>query len=204
MKKRIIIATLIAVLLTIGGIILYLDPFKEETKPEIVEVKAIDNIGKFGYVLYENKTEVYKEYFNTLKDTLNQEVIDEKKYAELLAELFVIDFYTLNNKTSNTDIGGIEFIHKEAKDTFILSAKDTIYKYVESNVYGDRKQKLPEVATVTLKNITNEKFTGEKVSDDNCYKVEMTLTYKEDMGYPTTVTTTLVHGGEKLYIVEVK
>lgn len=204
MNKKVIIGVLIAIILITGGTILYLDPFKEEVKPEVVEVKAIDNIGKFGYVLYENKTDVYKEYFNNLKETLNQEIIDEKKYAELLAELFVIDFYTLSNKASNTDIGGIEFVHKEAKDTFILAAKDTIYKYVESNVYGDRKQKLPEVATVTLINTKNEKFTGEKVTDDNCYKVEMNLTYKEDMGYPTTVTITLVHSGEKLYVVEVK
>lgn len=204
MNKKVITGVLIAIILITGGTVLYLDPFKEEVKPEVVEVKAIDNIGKFGYVLYENKTEVYKEYFNNLKETLNQEIIDEKKYAELLAELFVIDFYTLSNKVSNTDIGGIEFVHKEAKDTFILAAKDTIYKYVESNVYGDRKQKLPEVATVTLVNTKNEKFTGETVTDDNCYKVEMNLTYKEDMGYPTTVTITLVHSGEKLYVVEVK
>lgn len=205
MKKKIIISVVVILILTISGVFVYLNFFKEEEKkPEVVEVKVVDNIGKFGYILYENKNELYKEYFNMLKETLNQENIDEKKYAELLAELFVIDFYTLNNKASNTDIGGLEFIHKEAKDTFILAAKDTIYKYVESNVYGDRTQKLPEVATVTLTNTINEKFTGEKVTDENSYKVTMTLTYKEDMGYPTSVTITLVHVEEKLYIVEVK
>lgn len=204
MKKKIIICSTIVIILALCAVGCYfLFGNKEETSP-LPEVKAVDNIEKFGYTLYDSKTELYKTYFNQLKDTLNQENIDEEKYAEIIAELFVIDFYTLNNKVTNTDIGGIDFIHEEARETFKLAAKDTIYKYVESNVYGERTQKLPEVSEVALVNISNSKFEGEKVTDENSYNVILGVTYKEDLGYPINVILTLVHVENKLYIVEVK
>ena len=59
--------------------------------------------------------------------------------------MFVTDFYTLSTKVTNQDVGGLEFIYSKNKDNFKLKASDTLYKYIESNVYGDRKQKLPEV-----------------------------------------------------------
>ena len=201
-KKAIyIVGTIILLLILILFIWFFF--FKEEEKT-VTEVKAIDNIEKFGYILYENKTDLYKDKFNELKEVLNNEEINETKYAELLAQLFVTDFYTLENKVTNTDIGGIDFIHPEGKETFRLAAGDTIYKYIENNVYGDREQDLPEVSNVEVKSNEQQKYESDNVKDENGYVISLDIEYVEDLEYPTSVTLTIVHDESKLYIVEVK
>ena len=116
-------------------------------KGKPVEVAAkIDSIKGYNYVLYEDSTELYKTLYYELKEVLEAEVIDEAKYAEIVSKMFVVDFYTLNTKVTNQDVGGLEFIYSDNKENFKLKASDTLYKYIESNVYGDRTQKLPEVS----------------------------------------------------------
>jgi hypothetical protein len=110
----------------------------------------------------------------------------------------------LSNKVTNTNIGGVEFVHKEALETFKLAASDTMYKYIESNVYGERKQELPEVKEVTIANVLNQKFESEKVNDDLAYNVTLNIVYQKDLGYPKEVNLTLVHLENKLYVVQVK
>lgn len=204
MNKKVKIGIIVAItilLSIIGGYFIFGNRQKTEPLPVI---KEIDNIEKFGYVLYDNKSELYKTYFEQLKETLNQEEVNESKYAEILATLFVVDFYSLNNKVTNTDVGGLDFIHEQALETFRLKAQDTIYKYIESNVYGERKQKLPEVKNVTVVNIEQTKFESDVVSDELAYTVNLTIEYVEDLKYPKEVKLTIVHVEEKLYIVEVK
>lgn len=204
MNKKVklgIILTVTIVLAIIGGYMIFGNREKSEPLPAI---KEIDNIEKFGYVLYDNKSELYKTYFEQLKETLNQEEVNEEKYVEILASLFVIDFYSLNNKVTNTDVGGLDFIHEQALETFRLKAQDTIYKYIESNVYGDRNQKLPEVKNVTIVKVEQTKFESNVVSDELAYTVNLKVEYVEDLKYPTEINLTIVHVEEKLYIVEVK
>jgi len=204
MNKKVklgIILIVTIVLAIIGGYMIFGNIEKSEPLPVI---KEIDNIEKFGYVLYDNKSELYKTYFEQLKETLNQEEVNEEKYVEILASLFVIDFYSLNNKVTNTDVGGLDFIHEQALETFRLKAQDTIYKYIESNVYGDRNQKLPEVKNVTIVKVEQTKFESNVVSDELAYTVNLKVEYVEDLKYPTEINLTIVHVEEKLYIVEVK
>ena len=123
--------------------------------------------------------------------------------------MFVTDFYTLSTKVTNQDVGGLEFIYSKNKDNFKLKASDTLYKYIESNVYGDRKQKLPEV--VEFVSCTskvdgynyNDKDTGLKIFDTKSYVVNVTWKYKEDLGYQTKATIRLVHEDIVLSIVSV-
>ena len=79
-----------------------------------------------------------------------------------------------------------------------------MYKYVESNVYGNRKEKLPSVKSVEVTNLKNEKFESEKVSDENAYITTLSVDYVVDLEYPKEVILTIVHSDNKLYIVEVK
>lgn len=200
-KKNIILAVLILIICLIL-FTFYIN--NKSSNKEVNEVKIVDNIEKYGYTLYDNKSSLYKEKFSELKEILNKEDFNEKEYAEKIAELFTIDFYDLNSKKTNTDIGGIDFIHKNAKDEFILAAKDTLYKYIESDVYGGRNQKLPEITTVVVSSIENVSFKSDKLSDEKSYEIKVDITYKEDLEYPTSVTLTLIHDENKLYIVEVK
>lgn len=179
---------------------------KEEKKPVVDEVKKEDEIQtkEFDYVLYDTKSDVYKEYFAKLKEELLKEEVNDEEYAKIVAELFVIDFYSLEDKKTSTDVGGLDFIHSEIKENFVLKATDTIYKNVQSNVYGDRKQSLPKVVGAEIKEITKKKIASGNIKDDNGYSATVSIKYEKDLGFPKEVTLTLVHQESKIYIVEVK
>ena len=156
-----------------------------------------------------NSTHAVVGRINELKEILEAEVIDEAKYAEVISKMFVVDFYTLSTKVTNQDVGGLEFIYSNNKDNFKLKASDTLYKYIESNVYGDRKQKLPEVSEfVTCVSKVDgynysDKDSGLKIFDTKSYLVTVTWKYKEDLGYQTKATIRLVHENNVLSIVSV-
>ena len=178
------------------GYVVYNDFFKK-----VEEDVVIKNLELYGYSLQESDTELYKSEFDNLSNTLNKETIDFEEYAKCISKLYVIDFYTLSNKLSNTDIGGLEFIYPEIKDNFKLKAKDTIYKYVEVNYNGKREQKLPEVSEVNVEEVTESKYKiGEEEFDS--YVVKTRWQYVEDLGYQTSAKLTIIKDSSKLYIVE--
>lgn len=187
------------------------DFLKNDSKPEVIEeAKKLDYIKGFDYELYDSSTELYQILYYELKDTLEADTIDYEKYAETISKMFVVDFYTLNNKVTNQDVGGLEFIYSNNKDNFSLKASDTMYKYIESNVYGDREQKLPEVSEILTSEVSVNayKYTDEDskftISDDNGYIVKLTWSYKEDLGYQKSATIRLVHEDKVLSIVSVE
>ena len=202
-KYLIIVLVVLGVALLAFGAYKYLNRGK---KPVVDEVKEEDKIDtkEFDYVLYDNKSDLYKEYFSKLKEELLKDEVNEEEYAKIVSELFVIDFYSLQDKRTSTDVGGLDFIYEEMKENFILKATDTIYKYVESNVYGDRKQELPKVTAVEIKEATKTPVKFAKAQDEFGYKVVVTITYEKDLGFPKEVTLSLIHKESKLYIVEVK
>ena len=178
------------------GYVVYNDFFKK-----VEENVVIKNLELYGYSLQESDTELYKSEFDNLSNTLNKETIDFEEYAKCISKLYVIDFYTLSNKLSNTDIGGLEFVYPEIKDNFKLKAKDTIYKYIEVNYNGKREQKLPEVSEVNVEEVTESKYKiGEEEFDS--YVVKTRWQYVEDLGYQTSAKLTIIKDSSKLYIVE--
>ena len=178
------------------GYVVYNDFFKK-----VEEDVVIKNLELYGYSLQESDTELYKKEFDNLSNILNKETIDFEEYAKCISKLYVIDFYSLSNKVSNTDIGGLEFIYPEIKDNFKLKAKDTIYKYVEVNYNGKREQKLPEVSEVNVEEVTESKYKiGEEEFDS--YVVKTRWQYVEDLGYQTSAKLTIIKDSSKLYIVE--
>lgn len=175
---------------------------KLTTKKEVVtkEVEVIDSINNFDYHLNDNETKYYNELFTSLKELLNNEGYDEKEYAILVSKLFLADFYDLNSKVMKSDVGGIQFVYSNYRNDFTLGAVDSIYKFVESNVYGDRKQKLPVVKNVELVNVSNDSFEYLDEVDENAYYLDMKIDYEKDLGYPTLVSLILIHNGDKLEI----
>ena len=128
--------------------------------------------------------------------------VDEEEYATLMSKLFVVDFYSLKYAISKSDVGGIQFVYSDYQDTFTTKAKDTVYAYVKSNVYGKRKQDLPNIKSIKVTNIEQKEYDGDKVQDDEAYYVELEITYDEDLDYPTTASLILVHDDKKLEVVE--
>lgn len=190
------------VLLSLIGILALYLCYTLRGKEELPSAKNVDKIAEFNYYLDDNDSELYRNCFVELKEVLNND-INYDEYAKLLSSLFVIDFYTLDNKVTNMDIGGLQYLYPDIKDNFILKASDTIYKNVKSNIYGDRDQKLPIVTDVEIISIENVTFEYENTIDKNAYKIFIYLDYQEDLGYPNEVELTVIHVDKKLAIVEV-
>lgn len=199
LNEKAIVITFIFVGFVLFGLLGF-NVYNDFIKDDSVKVKELDKIDLFGYVLDENDTKIYKKYFNELNKVLSSEEINYEEYAKLLSKLFVIDFYTLSNKVSSTDIGGLEFVHNDLLDNFKLNAGDTIYKYVESNINGERKQELPEVSDVIVNSVFDTKYTYDKKEYDS-YIVDVNWTYKKDLGYQDKMKLNIIKDGTELYVV---
>ena len=165
------------------------------------ERKKLDSIELYGYTLSKNDTEIYKTYFKELSKVLNDKTIDYTEYAKLISKLFVIDLYTLDNKLASTDIGGLEFLHKDLKDNFKENMGSTLYNFVESNIDGKRTQELPIVKDVNVSDVFETKYTYNKTEYD-AYIVSTDITYEKDLGYPKSMKLTIIKDNNILYIVK--
>lgn len=191
---------LLVILLIVIGVKVYFDFFRNDNREEETR-KNLDSLELYGYTLDDEDTELYKIYFNELKDILNEENIDNEKYASLLVQLFVVDVYNLNNKLTSTDIGGLEFIHADMVENFKINLGDTMYNTIESNLYGDRVQNLPVVSDVIINSIreTTYEYNGAEYLG---YIVDASWEYETDLGYENNASFVLIDDNNKLNIVE--
>lgn len=182
-----IIVSLILLVILVGSVIVKLTS-------EVKATATIDTIENYHYILTDNDTDYYKKTFKELKQVLKEEV-NEEEYAKTISKLFIIDFYSLSTSVNKNDVGGVQFVKEDYRDTFIKIAKDSIYNSVENNIYGDRKQKLPTVTNVEVTNISKEK-------DD--YIVTASITYEENMGYASSVEINIIKRDNILEISSLK
>ncbi len=199
--KRLLIILLIVVLFALC--IIYLINNFTVKKPVNKEAKIIDEIKDYGYVLEDNETNLYKDLFKQLNTVLSKDEIDYEEYAVLASKLYVADFYNLDNKTTKNDVGGSQFIYSSALDNFLLKAKDTLYKNVQSNIYGDRKQELPVVKSIEEVSVEKTTYTINK-EEKEAYQVVLNWEYEKDLGYDDEKTIILAKEDKKLGIVETK
>ena len=185
-------------LLIIGviGFKVYNDFFKDKAA-----TKKLISLDLYGYVLRNNDPQLYKDNFKALEKTLNETPINYEEYAKGISKLFIIDVFNLNNKQSSTDIGGLEFLHKDLKDNFKDNMGATLYKNIENNLDGKRTQSLPEVSSILVSDVFETKYTYNKVEYD-AYIVTLNWEYKVDLGYATSMKITLIKDGNFLYIVK--
>ncbi len=196
-----IVVLLLVGVLAYGGFRIYskLNSSDVAKKPEVV-----NEIKEYGYKLEDNATKLYKSLFEQLKDTLSKEEVNDEDYAKLIAQLMVADFYNIDNKISKSDVGGTDFVLKDYRENFATEATNTVYKYVEHNIYGDRKQELPKVKNVTVKNTRSGSYSYKKITDANAWIITVNIEYEKDLGYPTEVTVKMLHNENKLEVFYMK
>ena len=203
-KAKITIITVIVLLVVaVAGIFIYKSFL---SKPVIKEAKVLKEIKEYGYVLKDNKSKKYQELFKDLVKILESDEVDYEKYASKLSEMFVVDFYSLADKTAKTDVGGVDIVHPDILNNFLENAENTFYKYVESNIYNNRKQNLPEVNTVEVESVEKTTFTYNDTIDENAYEVKVKWDYtdSEFANYQNEATLIFVNQDKKLYLVELK
>lgn len=203
-KKRKIKLKKIFLLLLLIISVIFAYKYMNRKQPETKEVEVIDSIDDFGYNLNDNETKYYNELFNQLKELLKEQEYDEEKYATLIGKLFLTDFYDLDNKVMKSDIGGTQFVYDQYREDFISGAMDTVYKYVESNVYGDRKQELPIVKEINVENITTDSFKYGDNVDNKAYYITLNINYVKKLEYPTKVELVLIHNNNRLEIAKLE
>lgn len=198
---KILIIVIIIAVFVFGCYYVYDNYIKEKPEPK-QEVKIVREISKYGYSLNDRHTKVYKKYFSELEKILLEEQINYEEYAKVCAKLFIIDFYTLDNKESKNDIGGLEFIKPSMKDNFIDQARGTFYRYVQ--VKSDkRNQVLPIVKDITSATIEKTTFSYlDGTTSEDAYKVTIAWDYTSNLGYEKEAKMILVKDENKLYIVE--
>lgn len=197
--KRLIILFVVIALLAIGCFLI----FKMLKKDDVQEnVNVVDSISEYGYNLDDRDTELMKSTYEELKNILNSDEIDYEKYADTLARLFVIDLFTMNNKINKYDVGGTEYVYPDAIENFKLNVEDTIYKHMENNSSGKRKQNLPEVSSIDVLSTEVGEYTIGETDTFDAYIVDLAWEYASDLGYDDNATVTLVKMEDKLYVVE--
>lgn len=202
MRKRykiglIVISVLLVVVIGIGVCKIFFSDQEEKKETNVSNI--ISNITDYGYTLDDRDTDYMKDTFEELKTILDVSEVDYHAYAEVLAKLFVIDFYTLNNKINKYDVGSLEYILSSNVDMFRQKAVDTVYRDILDNTYRDRIQDLPEITNVTVLDVTDTTYTlNEEVVD--AIKVTMNYEYRKDLGYDTEGTIYFVRNANKLEV----
>ena len=192
---RVFILLLLIALICVFGYIAFK---KLSSNKKATKVKEISSIKSYGYTLRENATDYYKDLFKKLDKILKKEEVDMDKYATLVSQMFIADFFNLDNKISKNDVGGREFVYSDYQSDFEKYAKDTMYKSVQNNVYGNRKQKLPIVDKVTVSKSNNESYKYGDNTDSNAYVFEFKIDYKDDMDYQDKGKLILIHNDKKI------
>ena len=192
----IIIIFLLFVICTLG--VIYFT--RDDEKELVIEKK--DEISNYNYTLKENDSSLKEEKFNELKEILEKAEIDDAKYAQVLAEIFVLDVYDLDSKLNKYDIGGVEFIFENEKDKFKKIMQDTLYNSIEDDTLNNREQELPKVTNVITEEILSEKFEYKGIVYPS-WNVQIKIDYKKDLGYDNNVLVTVIKEENKLYIVAI-
>lgn len=114
--------------------------------------------------------------FNKLSKAVADQDYEEE--AKMTAVSFAFDFFTLANKSSNEDVGGLQFI----PTTKIFRFKEFAQSYYYNN-YGQivneyGKDSLPEVTSYKVTSVEAGNYT---FNDNPCegYDVTLTLTYAD-------------------------
>ena len=204
-KKKLIVFFLL--LLIAGGLVFFTLKLNKKDEPAEKKAKVVDEIKNFDYTVSETDTKLFKDEFKKLKKVLSQKEVDNKEYSNEIAKLFIIDFFTLDNKITKNDVGGVQFVYSGYKTTFIDKSRDEFYKYVKSNVNGDRSQELPIVETIEVASSepvsASTELSGDQFAQiSEAYKVNLTWTYKKDLGYQNKATIIVVKDNDKFAVAK--
>ena len=153
-------------------------------EPSSVEERSIEELPEFdGYTLRRNPTEYQLELFDLLVyahaqfyETESDE--DLMDYASAIVRNFVADFFTLSNKNTRTDVGGLQFFSEDIVDNFRNLAIDEFYLYLNQYIEKFGSEPLPTVASTTILNVEFERrIIGTEDEDEDDHEAYTPLGY---------------------------
>ncbi len=195
-KKVIIFLIILIVIIT--GVVLLLN----QDKKDVIEIKPEEKFSNYNYTVYENKGTYYDTLFDLLRTELNKSEYNENTYATLVSQIFISDLFSLDNKTSKNDIGGVQFVYEPYRVDFEKYAKDSIYKLITTDLFGENDDELPIVTNVEIISINQDSYNFSGNAYENSYYVDAIVTYEVDLGYQTSISLVLINNNSKLEIVK--
>jgi len=131
--------------------------------------------------------------------------VDHAEYANLLAKAFVFDFFNWSDKTSSSDIGGIQFVFSPLQSQFFKNATKTYYL----NFYSikEHSEQSPVVKNVELLQI-EPSFSILIVDEEEVeyagYTATLHIEYDSENEFLKEVTIDIVEYNENLYVIAVE
>lgn len=162
---------------------------------------VVDKIDKFSYTLDKRDSKLMRDKFKELKEVLDEDDINYEKYSKLLAMLYIIDLYNIDNKVNKYDVPCLEYIYKNEQDKFKLMIKENFYSKLIDNSDEERKQELPVVTDINVVDYKEDKvMLGNE--DKDGYVVTLEWTYEKDLGFDKKAEVTLAKDNGKLFVVK--
>ena len=166
-KGLLSISVLLGVSFLTGGVLLLLQIDALLGRGEVVaqvprlpeEQRRINELpDSEGYFLRSDATGYQIELFELLvhaHDQFYETGSDEnlKEYASVIVRNFVADFFTLSNKMSRTDVGGLQFFSEDVVDNFRNFAIDEFYLYLNQYIDIFGHESLPTVESTRVLNV---------------------------------------------------
>ncbi len=158
---------------------------EEEVKKSEVEIKQNEI-----YTAPATPTDAEAKLFNKLTKAINEQ--DGEKIATLVAQNFVFDFFSLKNKESAQDVGGLTYLPANRQEAFKTFAMGMVYSNYATIVNDSGKKNLPMVSEVKVEDVQNQEIEytdiipanselgtpEEEISDVyNGYVVTMSIAY---------------------------
>ena len=181
-KVLLSISAILGVTLLVSGVLLKLQmnttlgvevekvEVEKEQPYSPVEQRPIDELPDTdGYVLHRSATAHQIELFEILvyaHDQFYETASDEdlESYAAAIVRNFVADFFTLSNKESRSDVGGLQFFSENLVDNFKSFAIDDYYLYLNHFIDKFGSDLLPTVDSTT---VINTEFSSQIVEKEN-------------------------------------
>lgn len=192
--KKLLISFGVFSLLFVGGC----KNAEEEQPKEPIQIKE-NSI----YAAPKNPTDEIATVYNELSDAIANGA-DNQTMATLVATNFAYDFFTLYNKESSTDVGGLEFIPNSTLEEFQTFAVDYFYLNYDIilNLYD--KESLPYVTMHEVVSVNEEQIPFKDSTYDG-YRIHLTLKYKDteiDTAILKTDVELLLINADGIYIVK--
>jgi len=162
------------------------EPKKEETKEEL-KANGV-------YELPLNPTDTQYDLYQALSKALSS---DDEAVAKAVAQNFAADFFTLKNKKSAEEVGGLTYLPEAKREEFKIFAMNYVYANYQTIISDHGKENLPEVKKVSVDSI--EPTTDTLVIVDEETLEELSEEYE---GY--TVTLTIEYASTKVNEDELK
>lgn len=169
------------------GLLIMLTACKQEpeepVKEEKIEIQSND--------VYKNPKNPSNEFalvFNQLTKAVQEE--DIEKISENAAICFVYDFFTLKNKESSSDVGGLTYLPKNRVEEFTTFAQQHFYKNYDSIISEQGKDSLPEVVNVVVDGVNSKEVSYLDYTYDG-YEYDMSIEYADTKLSQEELKTTL-------------